>query len=128
MYKKESVTSQNGKVFYADLSQTAVEIIGVYDNDGNKIDCTFSHEYFEVGQKQVIVEYEMVPPNYNLGENVGYSEKQVAPIILSYGLAAEYYVSTGRFEQAVMWHKRYTDAINSMRKIKNINIKNRCFV
>ena len=128
MRKKEKVTAKNFRVRYDELSERAVEIKSVYDLDGNKISFTQTPEYFTVKYSQVFVEYECVPKNYTLDDEIGYAENDVALILLSYGLASEYYVSTGRFEQAVMWHERYVDGINSLRKTKNVSLKNRSFV
>lgn len=128
MYKKEKISSDNGVVYYANLSQKAAEIIGVYDVNGKKIYYELAPEYVRVGMSEVYVEYEVIPPNYTLTDEIGYEQKEVPLVILSYGLAAEYYVSTGRFEQAVMWHERYVDAINSLRKIKNTRVKTRSFI
>ena len=128
MYKKETVVTKNGVARFADLSFTAMEIVGVYDLDGNAITYEFTPEYIKVDRAQIVIEYEIVPPNYELGQNVDYTEKQVPCVILAYGLVAEYYVNTGRFEQAVSWHQRYVDAINSLRKTKNVKCKSRSFV
>lgn len=128
MYKKEKISSKNGVVKYSALTQTAMEIVNVYDVNGNKIHYELTPEFIKVQVSEVIVEYEMVPPNYDLNDEIEYSEKEVPLVILSYGLAAEYYVSTGRFEQAVMWHERYVEGVNSLRKTKNLIVKTRSFI
>lgn len=128
MYKKEKVTAKNFRVRYDELSETAVEIKNVYDLDGDKISFSQTPEYISVRNSQVIVEYECVPKDYSLGDEIGYEESDVPLIVLAHGLASEYYVNTGRFEQAVMWHERYVDGVNSLRKTKNVNLKRRSFV
>jgi hypothetical protein len=128
MRKRETVETKNGVVRFADLSFKAMEIVGVYDLNGNAIAYEFTPEYIKVDRAQIVIEYEMIPPNYTLGQKIDYTEKEVPCVILAYGLAAEYYVNTGRFEQAVMWHKRYVDAINSLRKTKNVKCNSRSFV
>ena len=128
MYKKEKISSQNGEIYYVNLSQKVAEIVGVYDVNGKKVDYEITPEYIKVGGGEFLVEYEVVPPNYTLNDEIGYMDCEVPLVILSYGLVAEYYVCTGRFEQAVMWHERYVDAINSLRKTKNLKVKTRSFI
>ena len=128
MIKKEKVTAKNFKVRYDGLAGSIVQIKNVYDINGNKISFAQTPEYISVNNSQVIIEYECIPPNYALSDEIGYEESDVPQVLLSYGLASEYYVSTGRFEQAVMWHERYVDGINSLRKTKNVNLKSRSFV
>lgn len=128
MIKQESVQTSDGKIFYADLSERAVKIIGVYNQNGNDIDFVKTAEFIKVNPGTVIVDYEYIPPNYGIDDTIGYTEKEVTSSVLSFGLSAEYAISLGDFDQAVMWHKRYVDAISELRKIKNVKIKNRSFV
>lgn len=128
MIKTETVTTQNGKVFYASLKENAVRIIKVYDADGKELSIKSNAEYLETEKNTVTVEYEYAPTSYGLTDTIGYTEKEVSLSTLAYGVVAEYSISQGNFDEAVMWHKRYVDSVSQMRKLKNVTVKGRYFV
>ena len=128
MVKTERVSVINGKIYYKDLSERAIEIRAVYTKDAVKCSFEQTAEYILVNDIEVDVEYEYAPTNYGLEDKIGYSPKEVSCATLSYGLCAEYSISLGDFDQAVMWHKRYVDSVKEHRKITNSKIKERCFL
>ncbi len=128
MVKCERVTATDKKIKYADLSERCIRVLAVYNDNGDKIYYKHTPEYMLVNENTVTVEYEFNPPNYSLEDEIGYREEDVSTATLSYGLSAEYAISRGSFDEAVMWHERYVDSISAKRKIKNSTIKNRSFV
>ena len=46
---------------------------------------------------------------------------------LAYGVLAEFCLTEARFDEAVMWHERYVNAVNLLLKPKNTRIKGRTF-
>ena len=69
--------------------------------------------------QKVLVEYEYAPDKVGLDDEICYMEKDVPVRVIAYGVAAEYCITEGDFDQAVMWHKRYTDAISDICVPKN---------
>lgn len=128
MVKREKVTTKNEKITYASLNERCIRVIAVYDLEGNELSMSRTPEYIKVYQDKVIVEYEYSPPMYDLESEIGYKESDITMTALSYGLCAEYSISIGNFEQAVMWHERYVNSIAEQRKIKNSRIKERSFL
>ena len=128
MVKTETAATNDGKVYYADLIERALEIKAVYDLSGDEISYKQSAEFIKVNADKVLVEYEYAPPNYGLEDEIGYTEKDVTAGALAFGLAAEYSISLGSFDEAVMWHKRYVDSIAEQRKLRNVTLKTRSFV
>ena len=128
MINSETVNVENGKIYYSKLKENAIKIINVYDTDGRELSAKYTAEYIDVAGGKVIVEYEYAPSNYGLTDTIGYSAKDVSLSTLAYGLIAEYSISQGCFDEAVMWHKRCVEAVTAMRKMKNVTIKGRCFV
>ena len=128
MINSETVNVENGKIYYAKLKENAIKIIDVYDIDGKELSAKYTAEYIVVSGDKAIVEYEYAPSNYGLTDTIGYSAKDVSLSTLAYGLIAEYSISQGCFDEAVMWHKRYVESVMAMRKVKNVTVKGRCFV
>jgi len=127
MTKSEKVSFSNGKYAFSSLTENAVEIVGVYDDYGYEISYKIKGEYLCVDKGSAIVTYKYLPKNYDLNDEIGYSENEVGKMTLTCGLAAEFCISEGLFNQAVMWHKRFVEGVNSLVKPKNIKIKSRCW-
>ena len=128
MIKCEKVHAKNGRVKYADLTERCVKIVGVYNENGENISYQHTPEYMCVSVNDISVEYEFIPPNYDLDSVIGYTEEDISSATLSYGLAAEYCISRGSFDEAVMWHERYVNSVSNKRKLKNSTVKPRSFV
>jgi len=128
MVKIEKVNSSAGKVEHKQLSERVLKIINVYDQSMNNCSFTVTAEYLKVNKSVVNVEYEYLPSNYGLDDEIGYNEKDVSPRVLAYGVCAEFSISEGRFDEAVLWHKRYVDAVSEICLPKNTTLKQRSWV
>ena len=128
MVKSEEVSAEKGKIYFNSLSERCVRIISLLDRQGREISYVHTPEYMEVSSDFAVVEYEYIPPNYGLEDQIGYDQSQVSVGTLAYGLCAEYAISKGSFDEAVMWHDRYVQSVSERRKLKNGQIKKRSFV
>ena len=128
MVKKEKIYSNSGKYYYSDFEEKPVEILGVYSEKGNLLSYNQTAEYLETKNCSVVVEYSYIPPKYDINSQIGYSKNQLSPATLVYGLLAEYCIVIGAFDEAVMWHDRFTSGVKEKRKTKNFKIKGRCWV
>ncbi len=128
MVKRETVSTSNGKIYYKDLTENALKVLGVYDTSGKEVHFEQNIEYLTINGSSVVVEYEYSPANYGIDDEIGYREKDVSACVLAYGLCAEFSISEGRFDQAVMWHKRYVDALSEICMPRNTHVKERRWV
>ncbi len=126
--KSEEVFASNNRIYYSTLSEKPLKILKVKDGFDNPIRFSYSPEYILTDRQNVIVEYEYLPTAKSLEDDICYSEREVSPRIIAYGLAAEYSIVMGEFNQAVTWHKRYTDGIATICLPENKNLKARSFV
>ena len=124
----ENVMVNDGKVYYKDLKKTALKIVCVTDEQGRTVDFRQHIEFFTVSEDKAIVEYEYLPTTVTIDDEVCYSEKQITKRVLSFGTLAEYAITEGEFEQAVMWHKRYVDGVEAICLPQNKRLKNRRWV
>ncbi len=123
--KSEDVLPKNGRVYYKDLSESPLKILSVKDKNGVEISYGYSYEYISVKNIPLVIEYEFSPKSKGLEEDVCYLENQVPARVIAYGLTAEYSIVMGEFNQAVTWHKRYTDSIAQICLPQNKKIKTR---
>lgn len=128
MEKTEKVTAKDNKIYYSTLTETAIKILDVSDLSGREINAYHHHEYLEVVESEVFVRYTYIPTNYGLTDVVGYSEKEVPARVIAYGVTAEYCLIIHAFDESVMWHKRYMDAISDILTPKNTKVKKRAWL
>lgn len=125
MVKQEVLSVKDQKIYYTDLSERVLSVLNVTDTEGKEVRHKIFAEYIFLSASTAVVEYEFSPPNYDLLDNVVFSNAQVDERVLAYGLNAEVCISEGRFSEAVTWHKRYVDAIANICKPKNSTVKQR---
>ena len=128
MVKTENVESNDGKVWYSSLSETPCEILNAYDQLGKEISFTVKPEFLQTNYFIKSVEYKYLPSAYGLEDKIGYDERTVSPVVLAYGVTAEYLLTQKAFEQSVMWHERFTEGVNKICAPKNARIRERRFI
>ena len=96
--------------------------------EGKKIDFSLDGSYLLTNAYKCVVEYEYAPKNYGLDDDIGYTEQDISLSALAYGVTAEYCITQGLFEQAVMHHKRFVDNVAEICLPKNKKIKSRSWL
>lgn len=127
LIKNEEFTTEFGKAYYKDFTERALSIKGVYDSKMKEVDYSVRTEYIETNVKKGVVCYQYVPGNYGLDDDIGYTEKDITPRILCFGVLGEFCLTERRFDESVMWRNRYVDEIASLVLPKNKSIKQRRF-
>lgn len=124
--KTQTMSAYDGRIYYKDFNETLTRVTGVYSATGKSVDYGYHPEYITLPFNSVYtVEYEYVPSNLGLEDDACYAEKDVPSHVLAYGLAAEFCITEGSFEQAVMWHKRYVDGVEKACPPKSLTTRER---
>ena len=127
MVCSEEVEAQDGKIVFANLTNNITRILTVKNQFGHDAEFKIFPEYIKVFGGRYTVEYEYAPANYGLTDTVGFKGK-VTAALLGYGVAAEFCITEGRFEEAVLWRKRYTYGVERVALPKSAVIKGRCWL
>ena len=129
MVATETVALSDGKALFSGFSYNLTRVLSVKDATGGDIPYEIFPTYLKTDGlfNSCIVEYEYSPSNYGLTDTVGF-KSSVSATLLSYGLCAEYCVTEGRFEEAVMWRKRFTDGVERLILPKNSQTAARCWL
>lgn len=127
MVYSEEVETDDGKIIFADLTKNATRILTVKNQFGQDAEFKIFPEYIKVFGGRYTVEYEYAPANYGISERVGFNNK-VTAALLGYGVAAEFCVTEGRFEEAILWRKRYTYGVERIVLPKSAAVKGRCWL
>lgn len=120
--------SCDGKIYYSAFTKRPVRVLSLKTADGVKAEFVGDFEYIRAKSGTYTVEYEYIPDGYTLTEEIGFAEGKPSEITLAYGTCAEYCVKEGRFQEAVAWRKRYTDAVEKCVLPKSRNSKGRVWL
>ena len=113
---EETFQSQTGAIDYAALSKKAVRILSVKDESGNSVPFkTFpDHLKTQAGVLQVLYSY--LPEEKALSGESDF-KTLASKRLFAYGVAAEYCLSCGLYEEAAVWDKKYKEAIAAVYKM-----------
>ena len=125
--RKEITSFVYGRFSFNILREKLIRVKAVYDADGREVEFHTDKDNIYANIQKGSVEYEYAPSNYDLDSVIGYTEMNISARAIAYGVSAEYCINQGLFEQAVMFHKRYVDALAEICTPKNVKIKQRSF-
>ena len=101
------------KIYYKDFSRKGYMIKGVQDFRGDKVNYVLRLEYLELQKNYdggtFFVKYYYLPEDKELYSNSTYGAEYIS--ILKYGIAAEYCLMQGNFEQAKIYSDKYKERI-----------------
>lgn len=112
LYCEEEIAAETGVVRYAALSRSVVRVLRVTDEWGNKAPFRLFPEYLKTLPGKVRVLYTYTPKEKTLSDDSDFI-LQVSPRLLGYGMASEYCLAAGLFEEAAVWEKKYKDALTA---------------
>lgn len=124
----ELVTPHNNKIEFSSLSKNIVRLIGVYDKNNVKLKTKVSTEYVEVFGDAHLIRYYYSAFNLDFGEEIGFNEAVLPKHVIAYGVIAEFCLTQQRFSEAIMWHNRFMQELQTISRPKNSNIKQRSFL
>jgi hypothetical protein len=115
LYHEDTVQTETGAVFYTEFSRKPVRILGVKDEKGNALKYTIFPEYLKAQAGKIVVRYTYAPEAKNVYSESDY-RLQASERLLAFGVATEYCLMRGRFEEASIWEKKYKQALKTAYK------------
>ena len=104
------VESQTGVIAYSALPKNVVRILKVQDEWGNDVPFKIYPEYLQAQSGTFKVTYSYTPEEKELGEESDFT-LFASVRLFAFGMAAEYALMNGLYEDAAVWEKKYKDAI-----------------
>lgn len=131
----EEALVHKGKIYYSTLKNSVTKVLAVLDEDSKQVNFSEQVEFVTVDEGAKYIKYSYAPKNVTKTENIPYSEWQVPSSIIVYGVVAEYCIYECRYDEAVLWNKKFVEGIKQCaekykREIysgKNSRIKGRVF-
>lgn len=124
----ESVTLSDGKFEYSTLANQVFQIVKI-ESDGSECDFVCYPTFAEVDTKchEVKVRYYYIPAKVTVTGNVNYPK--LSARLLALGVASDYALTVGRYEESINYDKQYMYALQSaQRKRKAVTIKARRWI
>ena len=119
--QSQKLTIVDGVLKYTQFIYSPVKILSVKDMDGNDVKCTILPTEIRAESGRVAIDYTYIPVKRKLDENSDFKNTPFKERILAYGVATEFCLIKGAYEEASMWHDKYTSGIKNSLAIKNAN-------
>lgn len=116
LYAEDEIWAETGAVFYEQLTKKPVRIVSIYDENKKDVEYKIFPEYFKTQPGKIIVRYTYVPQMKTIDDECDYHMEGCLQILV-YGIANEYCLASGRFEEAEIWEKRYRKALKGLYKM-----------
>lgn len=107
---EDETESETGVVAYTLLSRPAVRVLRVTDEWGNKVPFKLYPEYLKAQPGKLKIAYTYTPKEKTAEDTSDYV-LQVSPRMFAYGMAGEYCLACGLYEEAEMWDRKYKDSL-----------------
>ncbi len=107
---EETVETSVGVVYYEQLTKPLVRVLGVTDEWGNKVPFKLFPQCLKAQPERLKIRYTYTPDEKGLEDSCSH-QSLVSARLFGYGMAAEYSLALGLFEDAAVWDKKYKDAI-----------------
>lgn len=110
LYCEDEAESETGAVEYSALSGDAVRVLRVTDEWGNGVPFKLFPKYLKTQPGRVRISYTYTPKEKTFEDDSDFV-LQASPRLLAYGMASEYCLACGLYEEAAVWDGKYKDAL-----------------
>lgn len=124
----QKLTVSNGVLKYTQFTYNPVKILSVKDNDGKDVECEILPTELRTKTNRIVVDYTYIPNKRKLDDESDFKNTPLKERVFAYGIATEYSLIKGSYEEASLWHDKYTSAIRNSLSIKGVSkIKGRAW-
>ena len=107
---EETLQTQTGAVYFSEFSRSAVRVLKITDEWGNSVPFKLYPDYLKAQSGLLHIVYCYTPQEKSIQDSSDFT-LFVSVRHFAYGMAAEYALSVGLFEEAAVFSKKYKDAI-----------------
>jgi hypothetical protein len=110
--RTDNLIAIDGIIFHSEFPQKVTEVTRV-QKDGKNIPFRADHEKIIIGYNGKLSVTYVYPPETreDAAQPLEWKNHKINARIIGYGAAAEYCIRTGMTDDAVLWDKRYKDAL-----------------
>lgn len=119
LFAEEELNTQTGAIEYSAFSRSAVRILKITDVWGNELEFKLFPDYVKTQCGKVRVTYTYTPKEKTFADESEF-HALVSVRLFAYGIASEFCLASGRFEEAAIWDKKYKQAIVAAYRAKPV--------
>ena len=112
LYAEETLETQTGAIEYATFARSVVRVLKGTDEWGNSAPFRLFPTYLKTQGGKINVRYAYAPAVKTIEDESDYMV-QASVRLFAYGIACEYSLASGMFEEASVWDKKYKEAIRA---------------
>ena len=116
LFTEQKIKNENGKVEFTRLEKNVVRIAGVKDGNGERVKYRLFPRYLECPKGDLTIVYSYTPSEKSLGGESDFVTISVR--LFGYGMATNYALMLGLFEEAAIWEKKYKEALEAAYRIR----------
>lgn len=107
----QKMTAVDGKIPYTQFEKTLLEIKSVKDEGGNSVRYFTLPDCVAVEDGNFEVSYAFIPKDKAFFDDLDFAGTKASDRVFAYGAAAEFCLISGMYDEALMWERRYKDAL-----------------
>lgn len=119
LFAEDTLETATGAVYYADLERAPVRIVKVFDGTGEEVAFQLFPDFLKAEAGKLRIRYSYMPKEKTIDSSSDFL-LSVSVRLFAYGIAAEYALASGRYEEAAIWGKKYKNAIYAAYRKKPI--------
>ena len=109
----ETFTPENNRIYFSAFSKPPLKILNVYNENMKKVPYKLINDYIWTQKDCVTVEY-----NYRLSplgedDEANYANGIIGPYTIAFGMASQFCLEKGRFNESEIYQEKYLLAIKS---------------
>ncbi len=113
LFIEEVVLTDTGKIFFSELSENPVRVALITTSEGDRAHFTLFPEYIKLDKPDTYkIIYCYAPKKKTVNDEASFLST-VSERLLAYGVAAEYCISCGLYEEGKVWDTKYKDALKA---------------
>ncbi len=113
----EKVQTSTGQVQFSALKNAPVRILKVENRQGEEVPFTLYPKYLTSEKGELLITYTYTPEPKTIHDESDFSGN-VSARLMAFGMAAEYTMAMGEFQESGLWDKKYKDAIAAICPLK----------
>ena len=113
---EDTLASPTGRVLFSQLTYPAVRVISVKDESGNRVKFRLFPDCIKTQPGRIQVAYTYTPKEKTVKDSSDFV-LQTSKRLFSYGMASEYCLAAGLYEEAEIWDKKYKDAVEAAYRV-----------
>lgn len=114
----EKLQVDNGVLSYSKFKYNPISIISVKNNENQDVNCKILPTEIKLNENEVFCEYSYIPSLKGLEDDCEIVGTFIPKTTVAYGIATEFCLIKGMFEEAGVWHQKYVNGLNRLIKPK----------